>query len=74
MSSRRRLCRLGAKTIIVQDLPRFLPKQERDAAQILSDAFARDGLEVRLNTTVLGVRVEAGELLAISGAMTTRAT
>jgi pyruvate/2-oxoglutarate dehydrogenase complex dihydrolipoamide dehydrogenase (E3) component len=56
-------CRLGAKTIIVQDLPLFLPKEERDAAQILSDAFARDGLEVRLNTTPLGVRTDRGEIV-----------
>ena len=39
-----------------QDLPLFLPKEERDAAQILSDAFARDGIEVRLNTEVAAVR------------------
>ena len=49
-------CRFGAKTTIVQDMPLFLPREERDAAQILSDAFARDGLEVRLNTTVQGVQ------------------
>ena len=39
-------CRFGAQTIIAQDLPLFLPREERDAAQILSDAFARDGIEV----------------------------
>lgn len=49
-------CRLGAKVTIVQDKPLFLPREERDAAQLLSDAFARDGLEVRLNTTVTKVR------------------
>jgi pyruvate/2-oxoglutarate dehydrogenase complex dihydrolipoamide dehydrogenase (E3) component len=38
----------------------FLPKEERDAAQILSDAFARDGIEVRLNTKAVNVRVEHG--------------
>lgn len=48
--------RFGARTIIVQDMPLFLPREERDAAQLLSDAFARDGIEVRLNTTVTGVR------------------
>ena len=32
-------CRFGAHTIIAQDLPLFLPKEERDAAQILSDAL-----------------------------------
>jgi pyruvate/2-oxoglutarate dehydrogenase complex dihydrolipoamide dehydrogenase (E3) component len=57
-------CRLGAKTTIVQDLPLFLPKEERDAAQILSEAFTRDGLEVRLNTTVKEVRVEGGAIVA----------
>ena len=41
----------------------FLPKEERDAAQILSDAFARDGIEVRLNTTAVNVRVEDGQKL-----------
>ena len=55
--------RFGTQTIIVQDLPLFLPKEERDAAQILSSAFARDGIEVRLNTTAVGVRVEHGEKL-----------
>jgi pyruvate/2-oxoglutarate dehydrogenase complex dihydrolipoamide dehydrogenase (E3) component len=54
-------CRLGVKTIIVQQPPLFLPREERDAAQILSDAFARDGLEVRLNTRVVGVRVESAQ-------------
>ncbi len=53
--------RFGASTIIVQDMPLFLPKEERDAAQLLSDAFARDGLEVRLNTTVTGVRMQDGQ-------------
>jgi pyruvate/2-oxoglutarate dehydrogenase complex dihydrolipoamide dehydrogenase (E3) component len=54
-------CRLGVKTTIAQQLPLFLPREERDAAQILSDAFARDGLEVRLNTRVVGVRIEGGQ-------------
>jgi pyruvate/2-oxoglutarate dehydrogenase complex dihydrolipoamide dehydrogenase (E3) component len=53
-------CRFGANTIIVQNLPLFLPKEERDAAQLLSDAFARDGLEVRLNTEAVKVRMEGG--------------
>jgi pyruvate/2-oxoglutarate dehydrogenase complex dihydrolipoamide dehydrogenase (E3) component len=54
-------CRFGAQTTIVQHWPLFLPREERDAAQILSDAFARDGIEVRLNTEVVNVRVEAGQ-------------
>src|SRR6185369_2154310 len=35
----------------------------RDAAQMLSDAFARDGIEVRLNTEAVNVRVENGQKL-----------
>jgi pyruvate/2-oxoglutarate dehydrogenase complex dihydrolipoamide dehydrogenase (E3) component len=56
-------CRFGAQTTIAQVTPLFLPKEERDAAQILSDAFARDGIEVRLNTEAVGVRVESGQKL-----------
>ena len=56
-------CRFGAQTTIAQEIPMFLPKEERDAAQILSDVFARDGIEVRLNTTAVGVRVEDGSKL-----------
>jgi pyruvate/2-oxoglutarate dehydrogenase complex dihydrolipoamide dehydrogenase (E3) component len=56
-------CRFGAQTTIAQDMPLFLPKEERDAAQLLSDAFARDGIEVRLNTEVVRVRVEDGQKL-----------
>jgi pyruvate/2-oxoglutarate dehydrogenase complex dihydrolipoamide dehydrogenase (E3) component len=53
-------CRLGVETTIVQKRPLFLPREERDAAQILSDAFARDGIAVRLNTHVVNVRIESG--------------
>lgn len=46
----------GSRVVIVQDMPLFLPGEERDAAQILSVAFARDGIEVRLNTRVTAIR------------------
>ncbi|MDE2054786.1 MAG: mercuric reductase [Xanthomonadaceae bacterium] len=52
------LCRLGAHTTIVQNKPLFLEGEERDAAQILSTALARDGVKVRLNTEVSNIRVE----------------
>ena len=54
-------CRLGAHTTIVQNKPLFLQNEERDAAQILSAALARDGVEVRLNTRVLRIHLENGE-------------
>jgi pyruvate/2-oxoglutarate dehydrogenase complex dihydrolipoamide dehydrogenase (E3) component len=53
-------CRFGARTTIAQSLPLFLPKEERDAAQLLADAFARDGIDVRLNTETVKVRMEGG--------------
>ena len=56
-------CRFGAQTIIAQDCPFFLPGEERDAAQLLSEAFASDGIEVRLNTKAVNVRVEGGHKL-----------
>ncbi|WP_421914828.1 mercuric reductase [Mesorhizobium sp.] len=58
------LCLLGAKVILAQSDPMFLPGEERDAAQILSDALAREGVEVRLNTLVAAVRTEGGKKLA----------
>lgn len=56
--------RLGSEVIIVQDDPMFLPKEERDAAQILSDALARDGVEIHLNSKVVAVRMEGGMKVA----------
>src|SRR5664279_2646045 len=53
-------CRFGSYTIIAHDEPLFLPKEERDAAQMVSEALARDGVEIHLNTTVVNVRVEGG--------------
>ena len=54
-------CRLGSHVIIAQDEPMFLPGEERDAAQILSDSLARDGLEIHLNTQVVAVRKQGGQ-------------
>ncbi len=56
--------RFGSKVIIVQDAPLFLSREERDAAQILSVAFARDGIEVRLNTEVTALRKVDGVIHA----------
>ncbi|PIV33967.1 MAG: mercuric reductase [Lysobacterales bacterium CG02_land_8_20_14_3_00_62_12] len=52
--------RFGCQCTIVQKLPLFLPKEERDAAQLLADALAADGIEVRLNTEAMAVTVKAG--------------
>jgi len=57
------LCRLGSQVTIVQKEPMFLSHEERDAAQILSEVLAREGIDVRLNTEVLRVRKQGNEKL-----------
>ena len=52
--------RLGARTVISHAEPLFLPKEERDAAQMVSAGLGRDGVEIHLNCTVVKVRVEGG--------------
>lgn len=52
------LRRLGPRVAIVQNEPKFLPREERDAAEILSRSMARCGVEIWLNTTVTGARLE----------------
>lgn len=52
-------CRLGSQVTIIQDDAKFLPREERDAAQILAQSMARDGVDIRLNTRVVGARVAA---------------
>jgi pyruvate/2-oxoglutarate dehydrogenase complex dihydrolipoamide dehydrogenase (E3) component len=55
-------CRLGAQVTIVQNEPEFLPREERDAAQILARSMARDGVNIILNTQVVGARPENGQV------------
>jgi pyruvate/2-oxoglutarate dehydrogenase complex dihydrolipoamide dehydrogenase (E3) component len=56
--------RLGSQVTIVQDEPMFLGREERDAAQLLSDALARDGIEIHLDTQTTRVRVEGDDRVA----------
>ena len=53
--------RFGSRTLISHSEPLFLPLEERDAAQMVSDAMARDGVEIHLNSTVTRVRMEGGK-------------
>jgi pyruvate/2-oxoglutarate dehydrogenase complex dihydrolipoamide dehydrogenase (E3) component len=53
-------CRMGSNVTIIQNDPKFLPREERDAAEILSRSMARDGVGIRLNTTVVGARTSDG--------------
>ncbi len=56
--------RLGSQVTIVQDEPMFLGHEERDAAQLLSDALARDGIAIHLDTETTGIRTEGGSKVA----------
>jgi pyruvate/2-oxoglutarate dehydrogenase complex dihydrolipoamide dehydrogenase (E3) component len=47
---------LGSQVTIVQDMPKFLPNEERDAAEILARSLARSGVDTLLNTSVVAVR------------------
>jgi pyruvate/2-oxoglutarate dehydrogenase complex dihydrolipoamide dehydrogenase (E3) component len=55
--------RFGSRVTIVEKEPMFLSQEERDAAQILSGALQRDGIDVRLNTDVIKVRQQENEKL-----------
>ena len=52
--------RFGSRTLICHSEPLFLPKEERDAAQMVSHALARDGVEIHLNCNIVAVRLEGG--------------
>ena len=54
-------CRFGCRTLITHSEPLFLPKEERDAALLLAEALARDGVEIHLNTKAVKVHVEGGK-------------
>lgn len=50
--------RLGVRTVIAHSEPLFLPTEERDAAQMVSDSLARDGVEIHLNSKAVRARAE----------------
>jgi pyruvate/2-oxoglutarate dehydrogenase complex dihydrolipoamide dehydrogenase (E3) component len=53
--------RLGSKVTIIERAPQFLTREDPDAAKIVADSFRRDGVEVRLNTTVDQVTLSGKE-------------
>jgi pyruvate/2-oxoglutarate dehydrogenase complex dihydrolipoamide dehydrogenase (E3) component len=52
---------LGARVTLLQGEPKFLPNEERDAAEILSLALSRSGVDTWLNTSVVGARTQGAE-------------
>jgi pyruvate/2-oxoglutarate dehydrogenase complex dihydrolipoamide dehydrogenase (E3) component len=53
--------RFGSRTLISHSEPLFLPQEERDAAQMVSDALARDGVEIHLNSRATKVWLAGGQ-------------
>lgn len=51
-------CRLGSEVTIIQDEAKFLPMEERDAAQVLAQSMALDGVRIFLNTRVIAARTD----------------
>jgi pyruvate/2-oxoglutarate dehydrogenase complex dihydrolipoamide dehydrogenase (E3) component len=49
--------RLGSEVVIVEMADRFLPREDRDAVEVLRRALERDGVTIRLSTTVDRVEV-----------------
>jgi pyruvate/2-oxoglutarate dehydrogenase complex dihydrolipoamide dehydrogenase (E3) component len=52
---------MGSRVTILQAEPKFLPSEERDAAEILSLSLSRSGVDTRLNTEVVAARTQSGE-------------
>ena len=47
--------RFGSEVTLIERASQFLTREDPDAAAIVSGAFLRDGIDVRLNTEVTGV-------------------
>lgn len=48
--------RLGSRVTLVEALPRILPNDEPEAAEIVANSLRRDGVELRLSSPVESVR------------------
>lgn len=62
--------RLGSEVTIIERGPQFLPKEDRDAAQVVGESFMRDGIHCIFNAQVNRVASGAGGkqlLLSVEG-------
>jgi pyruvate/2-oxoglutarate dehydrogenase complex dihydrolipoamide dehydrogenase (E3) component len=61
-------CRLGSAVTIIQRNRQFLPREDRDAAGLLSEVLEREGVNCRLETQVTKVTKTAGKkILHLTG-------
>lgn len=54
--------RLGAQTVILEALPTFLPMVDQQIAKEAFRQFTKQGLDIRLNSKVLGVKVSKNDV------------
>lgn len=59
------LARLGAKVTILQRAPQLLEREEPDVSRHLAEAFAREGIDVRLSTSVASVHREGESKIVV---------
>ena len=60
--------RLGSRVTLVEALDRLLPNDDPEAAQIVADALARDGVDLRLGAPVESVSTnESGSITVTAG-------
>jgi dihydrolipoamide dehydrogenase len=55
--------RLGAKVTVLEFLPRLLPLNDRETAEALHKALARQGLTFHLDTKVTAASVQGGQVI-----------
>ena len=48
-------CRFGSKVTLIELAPVMLGREDRDAAEILQSVFIREGINLQLGVTILGV-------------------
>jgi pyruvate/2-oxoglutarate dehydrogenase complex dihydrolipoamide dehydrogenase (E3) component len=53
--------RFGSEVYLIEREPHILPREDRDAAERVTQAFHRDGVHLLLNSSVLRVHKEGGE-------------
>ncbi|MGH3944199.1 MAG: dihydrolipoyl dehydrogenase family protein, partial [Pseudonocardiaceae bacterium] len=57
------LHRLGSTVTVLQRGPHLIPRDDAEMIQILEHQFADDGIDVRLNTRLNGVRRDGGDIV-----------
>ncbi|MBA3310669.1 MAG: FAD-dependent oxidoreductase [Nocardioidaceae bacterium] len=57
--------RLGSEVTLIEAADRLLPQEEPEASQVVAEVFGREGIDVRMSTSV--VKVGPGLRLSLSG-------